>query len=204
MGSQPLVGVYLDEQPVTTIGNSLDVHIYDINRVEALSGPQGTLFGASSMAGTLRIITNKPDPPAFTAGYDLELNQIEHGGAGKVVEGFVNMPLNERAAIRLVGFVEKDAGYIANVAEPRAYLSDLGRRTQQCRAGRERFQQRGYQRRARGAQSRSERSVDGHSGDHLSEAEGARHVCVQPGSGRPRHRALSSRSAISIAGIRPH
>src|SRR5882672_6861187 len=54
VGSLPLVGLYLDEQPVTTIGNSLDVHVYDIARVEALSGPQGTLFGASSMAGTLR------------------------------------------------------------------------------------------------------------------------------------------------------
>ena len=83
VGSQPLVGVYLDEQPVTTIGNSLDVHVYDIARVEALSGPQGTLFGASSMAGTLRIITNKPDPEAFAAGYDLELNQVSHGGTGE-------------------------------------------------------------------------------------------------------------------------
>jgi iron complex outermembrane receptor protein len=59
-GSLPSVGVYLDEQPITTIQGALDIHIYDIARVEALAGPQGTLYGASSQAGTLRIITNKP------------------------------------------------------------------------------------------------------------------------------------------------
>ena len=60
-GSLPSVGTYLDEQPVTTIGGTLDVHIYDIARIESLAGPQGTLYGASSEAGTIRIITNKPD-----------------------------------------------------------------------------------------------------------------------------------------------
>jgi len=57
-GSMPSVGVYLDEQPVTTISQILDVHIYDIARIEVLPGPQGTLFGQGSQAGTLRIITN--------------------------------------------------------------------------------------------------------------------------------------------------
>ena len=61
-GSLPSVGIYLDEQPITTIGGALDIHVYDIARVEALAGPQGTLYGASSEAGTIRIITNKPDP----------------------------------------------------------------------------------------------------------------------------------------------
>ena len=60
-GSLPSVGTYLDEQPVTTIGGTLDVHIYDIARIESLAGPQGTLYGASSEAGTIRIITNKPE-----------------------------------------------------------------------------------------------------------------------------------------------
>src|SRR5271168_4545489 len=58
-GPQPLVGIYFDEQPTTTILGQLDIHLYDIQRIEALAGPQGTLFGASSEAGTLRIITNK-------------------------------------------------------------------------------------------------------------------------------------------------
>ncbi|MEI8296978.1 MAG: Plug domain-containing protein, partial [Pseudomonadota bacterium] len=79
VGSQPLVGVYVDEMPVTTIGNNLDIHVYDIARVEALSGPQGTLFGSSSMAGTMRIITNKPDPSKFEGGFDITLNTFTKG-----------------------------------------------------------------------------------------------------------------------------
>lgn len=111
-GSLPTVGVYLDEQPVTTIDGLLDVHIYDIARVEALEGPQGTLYGASSEAGTIRIITNKPDPSAFAAGYDLGVNQVDHGGVGYSVEGFLNIPLTPIAAIRLVGWDEHKAGFI--------------------------------------------------------------------------------------------
>ena len=61
------VGTYLDEQPITTITGALDLHIFDIARVEALAGPQGTLYGASSQAGTVRIITNRPDTSASTA-----------------------------------------------------------------------------------------------------------------------------------------
>ena len=60
-GPQPGVGQYLDEQPITTIQGALDIHMYDIARVEALAGPQGTLYGASSQSGTIRTITNKPD-----------------------------------------------------------------------------------------------------------------------------------------------
>ncbi|MDE2447928.1 MAG: TonB-dependent receptor [Gammaproteobacteria bacterium] len=115
-GSEPSVGIYLDEQPVTTITGALPLHIYDINRLEVLEGPQGTLFGASSEAGTVRLITNKPDPTKFAAGYNLQANKIEDGGAGDVVEGFVNLPLTEKAAIRLVGWQEHDGGYINNVA----------------------------------------------------------------------------------------
>lgn len=115
-GSEPSVGIYLDEQPVTTITGALPLHIYDVNRVEVLEGPQGTLFGASSEAGTVRLITNKPDPTKFSAGYNIQANKIESGGAGDVVEGFVNLPLSDRAAIRLVGWQEHDGGYISNVA----------------------------------------------------------------------------------------
>ncbi len=119
--SLPSVGVYLDEQPITTIQGPLDVHIYDVARVEVLAGPQGTLYGASSQAGTMRIITNKPDPSGFEAGYSFELNSVSHGGTGHVAEGFVNLPLNDRAAIRLVGWNQHDAGYIDNVAGDRQF-----------------------------------------------------------------------------------
>jgi iron complex outermembrane receptor protein len=115
-GSQPSVGMYLDEQPVTTIDGNLDVHMYDIQRIEVLEGPQGTLYGASSQAGTVRIITNKPDPSKFESGYDLEGNKVDHGGFGWQAQGFVNIPLSSIAAVRLVGWDEHDGGYINNVA----------------------------------------------------------------------------------------
>nr|MBP6750968.1 TonB-dependent receptor plug domain-containing protein [Xanthomonadaceae bacterium] len=99
-GPLPSVGIYLDEQPITTIQGALDLHVYDMERVEALSGPQGTLYGASSEAGTLRLITRKPDTAGFSAGYGVEASAIDGGGWGHVVEGFVNVPMSDRAAIR--------------------------------------------------------------------------------------------------------
>src|SRR3984957_5794174 len=86
-GSLPSVGTYLDEQPITTIGGTLNVHIYDIARVEELAGPQGTLYGASSESGTIRIITNQPDPSGFEASYDVQGNHVDHGDFGYILEG---------------------------------------------------------------------------------------------------------------------
>jgi outer membrane receptor protein involved in Fe transport len=120
-GPLPSVGVYLDEQPVTTITGPLDIHIYDIARVEALAGPQGTLYGASSQAGTIRIITNKPDSTGFSASYDLEVNSVAHGDLGYVAEGHLNAPMGDRAAVRLVGWYDRDGGYIDNVLGSRLY-----------------------------------------------------------------------------------
>jgi outer membrane receptor protein involved in Fe transport len=114
-GSQPSVGMYLDEAPVTAIGGNLDVHIYDVARIEALAGPQGTLYGASSQSGTLRIITNKPDPSAFSAGVDVGYSDTDEGDDSYSVEGFVNLPLSEKAAIRLVAWDTEDGGWIDNV-----------------------------------------------------------------------------------------
>lgn len=125
-GSLPSVGVYLDEQPVTTIGGTLDVHIYDIARIESLAGPQGTLYGASSQAGTIRIITNKPSTAGFEGRVDGELNTIKHGGTGGRLEGMINAPLSEMAAVRLVGWYQKDAGYIDNVPGTRSFLPTPG------------------------------------------------------------------------------
>jgi len=73
-------GVYLDEIPMTTAGRMPEVHVYDMQRVEALSGPQGTLFGSSSLSGTLRLITNKPRIGVLEGGYDVELNKFTRGG----------------------------------------------------------------------------------------------------------------------------
>src|SRR6266705_950139 len=115
-GSQPSVGEYLDEQPVTTIDGNVDVHIYDIQRIEVLEGPQGTLYGASSESGTVRIITNKPDPTKVLAGFDVQGNQILSHGNGYEAEGFVNIPITSDMAVRLVGWAEHNGGFISNVA----------------------------------------------------------------------------------------
>jgi outer membrane receptor protein involved in Fe transport len=120
-GPLPTVGVYLDEQPITTIGGTLDMHVYDIDHVEVLSGPQGTLYGASSEAGTIRIITNKPDTSGFSASYDVQANTVAHGGEGYTAEGYVNVPLSSNTAVRIVAWSEHDAGYIDNVASSRTY-----------------------------------------------------------------------------------
>ena len=113
--SLPSVGTYLDEQPITTIQGALDLHVFDIARVEALAGPQGTLYGASSQAGTVRIITNKPDFTGTYGAVNLELNKVAHGDFGYTGEGFVNLPIATNVAARVVGWYRKDAGYIDNV-----------------------------------------------------------------------------------------
>ena len=123
-GSLPSVGVYLDEQPVTTIGGALDVHIYDIARIESLAGPQGTLYGASSEAGTIRIITNKPDVSGLYGRVDGEVNKVAHGDMGGKLEGMINVPVASNVAFRGVAFWQRDAGFIDNVPGTRTYCGD--------------------------------------------------------------------------------
>ncbi len=123
-GSLPSVGTYLDEQPVTTIGGTLDIHIYDIARIESLAGPQGTLYGASSEAGTIRIITNKPELGVVAGRVDVEGNSVSHGGVGGKIEGMINLPVGDHVAFRGVAFAQHDAGYIDNIASSRTYCGD--------------------------------------------------------------------------------
>ncbi len=124
----PSVAIYLDEQPVTAIGFNLDPHIYDVERIEVLKGPQGTLFGAASQAGTLRIITNKPSTDAFDAGFDLTAETISDGGDSYMAEGFVNVPMGDRAALRLTAWWDDDGGYIDAVEDTITYpLSGITR-----------------------------------------------------------------------------
>jgi iron complex outermembrane receptor protein len=123
-GPLPQVGFYLDEQPITTIGGTLDVHIYDIARIESLSGPQGTLYGASSEAGTIRIITNKPELGVTTGRIDGEINTVDHGGVGGHLEGMLNLPITPTIAFRGVAFYQRDAGFIDNIHGSRTYCGD--------------------------------------------------------------------------------
>ena len=123
-GAVSPAALYLDEQPIAQSGNNPDPRLIDIERLEALRGPQGTLYGASSQSGTLRVITNKPDPSEFDAWIDGQVSSIQDGGTGYDVSAMVNVPLIEdRLALRLVGFTAEDAGFIDNV------LSDSPRGT---------------------------------------------------------------------------
>jgi iron complex outermembrane recepter protein len=119
--SLPTVGTYLDELPITTIQGALDLHAYDLARVEALAGPQGTLYGASSMAGTIKLVTNQPDTSGTYGSGGFEVNNIAHGDWGTVVEGFINARISDNAAARLVGWYRKDGGYIDNISATRTY-----------------------------------------------------------------------------------
>ncbi|MDR7101636.1 TonB-dependent receptor [Croceicoccus sp. BE223] len=122
-GPQPSSAIYVDEVPLTTIGGAPDLHIYDMERVEALSGPQGTLYGASSLSGTLRLITNKPTTDRVEGGVDASLTSFGKGrnSTGGSLEGFVNLPLSETVALRTSAFYERVGGYISNVAGSRTY-----------------------------------------------------------------------------------
>jgi outer membrane receptor protein involved in Fe transport len=121
-GSLPTSALYVDEIPLTTIGGAVDLHIYDIQRVEALSGPQGTLFGSSSLAGTLRLITNKPSHK-FEGGIDISGTTFAKGSGstGGSIDGFVNLPLNPSMALRASAFYQRDGGYISNTPFTRVY-----------------------------------------------------------------------------------
>ena len=107
--------IYLDEQPLTQSALQPEIRLIDIERIEALPGPQGTLYGSSSQAGTLRYITNKPDPAAFTTDVALDAYTVDEGDEGYEVSGVVNIPLGETIALRVVGFSARDAGFIDNV-----------------------------------------------------------------------------------------
>ena len=114
--------MYLDEQPLTYAGGIADLHNYDIERIEVLNGPQGTYYGASATSGTVRIITNKPDADAFSAGADLTAGLIDGGDGIATAEGFVNIPLVDGvSAARLVGWYDQSTGFVDNVARTRTY-----------------------------------------------------------------------------------
>jgi iron complex outermembrane receptor protein len=115
-GLAPNVAFYLDEQPLTQPGRNLDVYAADLNRVEVLKGPQGTLFGASSQAGTVRLITNKPDPSGFAGNVKAGLAYTPEGDLSHNLEGMLNIPLSDSFAIRAVAYVDHQGGYIDNVA----------------------------------------------------------------------------------------
>lgn len=113
---QPSVAFYLDEQPVSMQGRNLDIYAADIMRVEVLPGPQGTLFGASSQSGTVRMITNKPDLSGFSAGVDFGASFTKGGEMSNNVEAFMNFALRDDLAVRITAYNDNQGGWIDNIA----------------------------------------------------------------------------------------
>ena len=114
-GLAPNVSFYLDEQPLAQPGRNLDVYAADVSRIEVLRGPQGTLFGASSQAGVVRMITNKPIIGESELSLELESRRMGEGDPGAKAELVSNIPLGESTAMRLVAYRDRKGGYIDQV-----------------------------------------------------------------------------------------
>ena len=115
-GLAPNVSFYLDEQPLAQPGRNLDVYAADMARIEVLSGPQGTLFGASSQAGVVRMITNKPVMGESLSSIEVESRFTSGGDEGSKLEYMTNVPLGDRSALRFVAYRDRRGGYIDQVA----------------------------------------------------------------------------------------
>lgn len=116
VGSEPNVAFFLDEAPISIGGRNIDPYMTDMNRVEVLPGPQGTLFGASSQAGTVRLITNKPVLNEFEGGFTTSISDTAGGEMSNSVEAYFNIPLIEdKLAARFALFNVKEGGYIDNI-----------------------------------------------------------------------------------------
>ncbi len=115
-GPWPNVAIYLDEQSTLSPGRNLDMYAADLERIEVLTGPQGTLFGAGAQAGVLRYITNKPVFDETSVQLKAGYSSTSGGDDGYNFEAVLNMPLAEdKLALRLVAFQELRGGYIDNV-----------------------------------------------------------------------------------------
>jgi iron complex outermembrane receptor protein len=112
---QPSVAFYLDEQPVSMQGRNLDIYATDVERIEVLPGPQGTLFGASSQSGTVRLITNKPTHDGFAAGFDTSTSTTKGGDLSNSVEAYFNMSLSDSLAVRVTAYNDHQGGWIDNI-----------------------------------------------------------------------------------------
>ncbi len=111
-----LVAVYLDDTPISVQGQTPDLKVYDLERVEILRGPQGTLFGAGLMAGTIRFVTAKPNMETISGYGEVDGLITHHGGSGYNVRGMLNLPvIKDKLALRGNFYVGTDGGYIDNI-----------------------------------------------------------------------------------------
>ncbi len=119
--SNSVSGFFMNDVSVSYFGGIPDLHAYDLERIEVLNGPQGTLYGSGSMSGAVRLIPSRPDPTAFSGGIDIDGSRFAGGSsANHTEEGYVNIPLgNGKTAIRVSAFHEKQGGFINNLLRTR-------------------------------------------------------------------------------------
>ncbi|WP_332818093.1 TonB-dependent receptor [Sphingopyxis sp.] len=111
-GVKEQVGVYLDESVISLSLFTPDIDLYDLNRVETLRGPQGTLFGSGSVGGTIRYITNQPKLGVMEGSVEANLNLVDGDDIGGHLKGAINVPMGDKAAIRAVGYYTRYGGFI--------------------------------------------------------------------------------------------
>jgi len=116
-GVKEQVGVYLDESVISLSLFTPDLDLFDLDRVETLRGPQGTLFGSGSVGGTIRYITNQPDVDAVEGLVEGNLNLVDGDDLGGYIKGAINVPLSDLAAIRVVGYHTQYGGFIDALRE---------------------------------------------------------------------------------------
>jgi iron complex outermembrane receptor protein len=121
-GNSPTVGFYYDDTSLTAPSASnegkivISPALYDLNRIEVLRGPQGTLYGSGSMGGTIKVVPNAPNPDAFDASAEVVFGDTDHGGFNHAENAMVNLPFGGGvAAVRIVGSYSHDAGWIDRV-----------------------------------------------------------------------------------------
>jgi len=118
-GVSATIGTYVDETPygsVTGLSNGAvlapDLDTFDMQRVEVLRGPQGTLYGASSLGGLLKFVTNAPDPGGLAGKIEVDGEDTKSGSTGGSIKGVFNAPLGAQAAVRLSGYYSDEPGFI--------------------------------------------------------------------------------------------
>lgn len=111
-GVKEQVGVYLDESVISLSLFTPDLDLFDLNRVETLRGPQGTLFGSGSVGGTVRYITNQPQLGVTEGSLEANVNIVEEDDAGGHIKGAINLPLGDTVALRAVAYHTEYAGFI--------------------------------------------------------------------------------------------
>jgi len=116
-GVKEQVGIYLDESVISLSLFTPDIDLFDLNRVETLRGPQGTLFGSGSVGGTVRYITNQPNLTRLEGTVEANLNLVDGNDLGGHVKGAVNVPLGGNGAIRVVGYRTNFGGFINAIRE---------------------------------------------------------------------------------------